>query len=133
ASRQDLANSEGFELQQELLIKTVLTRKGTADPVLREARLVPTTPIDIPVREEVSPLPDLVSEAYRNRPELEEGRLQIANSEISLKGSRNGLLPELDLVGAMQNSGLAGQFNPLGLPDSTVISSGQQGLTGGFG
>jgi outer membrane protein len=130
ASRQDLANSEGFELQQELLLKTVLTRKGTADEALREARIVPTTPIDIPVREQVIPVPDLVSEAYRNRPELEEGRLQVANSEISLKGSRNGLLPELDLVGAVQNSGLAGQLNPLSTATSVPTDPA---LIGGFG
>ena len=134
ASRQDLANSEGFELEQELLLKIVLTRKGTADPALREARLVPTTPIDIPVGEEVTPVPDLVSEAYRNRPELEEGRLQIANSEISLKGSRNGLLPELDLVAAMQNSGLAGQLNPLSMPTSVgPVTTNDPALIGGFG
>jgi outer membrane protein TolC len=134
ASRQDLANSEGFELQEELLLKTVLTRKGTADPALREARLVPTTPIDIPVREEVTLVPDLVSEAFRNRPELEEGRLQILNSEISLKGSRNGLLPELDLVGAVQNSGLAGQLNPLSAPTSVgPVTTNDPALIGGFG
>jgi outer membrane protein TolC len=33
--------------------------------------------------------------------------LQIEGSEISLEGSRNELLPELDLVGVAQNSGLA--------------------------
>jgi outer membrane protein len=130
ASRQDLANSEGFELQQELLLKTVLTRKGTANEALREARIVPTTPIDIPVREQVVPVPDLVSEAYRNRPELEEGRLQVANSEISLKGSRNGLLPALDLVGAVQNSGLAGQLNPLSTATGVPTDPA---LIGGFG
>lgn len=129
SSRQDLANSEGFELQQELVLKNVLTRTGTSDPLLREARILPTTPIDIPEREQVQPIQDLISTAFKNRPEIEEGHLQIANSEISLKGSRNGLLPELDLVGVAQNTGLAGQLNPLAIPG--VIAD--PALLGSFG
>ncbi len=87
ASRQDLANSEGFELQQELIMKTVITRRGTADPVLREARIVATTPNEVPATEDVRPVQDLVMQALANRPEIEEARLQIANSRISLQGS----------------------------------------------
>ena len=136
SARQDLANSEGFELQQELIVKTVLTRRGTADPLIREARIVSTTPIDVPAREEIRPVQDLVEQAYRNRPELDEARLQITNSHISLQGSRNALLPGLDLVGAAQNSGLGGQLNPLaqtGIGGSSFTSSGDQPFTGGFG
>ncbi|HLJ50111.1 MAG TPA: TolC family protein [Bryobacteraceae bacterium] len=137
ASRQDLANSQGFELEQELIIKTVLTKRGTADPLIREARIVATTPIDIPAQEEVRPVQDLVSEAFRNRPEIQEAQLQIANSQISLRGSRNGLLPELDIVGAAQNSGLGGALNPLApatSPGSTgLITSSSPTFLGGFG
>lgn len=138
AARQDLANSEGFELQQELIVKTVLTRRGTADPLIREARIVTTTPIDVPEREEVRPVQDLVDQAYRNRPELDGARLQIASSRISLQGSRNELLPQLDLVGVAQNSGLAGQLNPLapvtpGAGGTGLIATPDQTFTGGFG
>lgn len=128
SARQDLANSEGFEQQQELVLKNVLSRRGTADTLLREARIVPTTPIDVPAREQVQPIQDLVVTAYKNRPELEEGRLQVTNSEISLKGSRNAMLPDIGLVIAAQNSGLAGQLNPL-VPPSIVDPA----LLGGFG
>jgi hypothetical protein len=44
---------------------------------------------------------------------LEEAPLQISNSHISLEGSRNELLPELDLVGIAQNAALTGQANSL--------------------
>jgi outer membrane protein TolC len=128
SARQDLANSEGFEQQQELVLKNVLSRRGTADTLLREARIVPTTPIDVPAREQVQPIQDLVATAYKNRLELEEGRLQVTNSEISLKGSRNAMLPDIGLVIAAQNSGLAGQLNPL-VPPSIVDPA----LLGGFG
>jgi outer membrane protein TolC len=128
SARQDLANSEGFEQQQELMLKNVLSRRGTADALLREARIVPTTPIDVPAREVVQPIQGLAATAYKNRPELEEGRLQVANSQVSLKGSRNAMLPDVDLVIAAQNSGLAGQLNPLVSP--SVIDPA---LLGGFG
>jgi outer membrane protein TolC len=107
AAQQDRITSEGFVLQQELLLKTVLTRRGTADPLLRTARIVPTSSISIPAADESRPVDDLVKEALANRPEVAAAGLQIEGGQISLEGSRNELLPELDLVGVAQNSGLA--------------------------
>jgi outer membrane protein TolC len=135
ASRQDLANSQGFELQQELLVKTVLTRRGTADPLLRDARIVATTPIDVPATEDIRPVQDLVTNAFSNRPELQEARLQIANSELYMKGSKNALLPQVDILASAQNSGLAGALNPLASTSNTSTGSAipDQTFVGGFG
>ena len=119
AARQDLANSRGNLRQQELILKTILTRRGTADPMIRDAHLQPTTLIEIPAQEPVQVSADLVATALRGRPEMEEARLQIQNSHIALEGSRNQLLPELDLVAIGQNSAMAGQLNPL--PDTSAI------------
>ena len=50
--------------------------------------------------------------------------MQVANSEISLKGSRNLLLPDVGLVVAAQNNGMAGDLNPLsvtGIYDPALI------------
>jgi outer membrane protein len=127
AAQQDLANSEGYELQQELIVKTLLSRRGTADAALREARVLATTPIDIPATDDIKPIPELVSEAYRYRPELEEGRLELSNGKITMEGSRNELLPELDLIATAQNSGLAGQSNSL-LPAGSAPPSAVGGL-----
>jgi outer membrane protein TolC len=119
AARQDLVNSQGNELQQELILKSVLTRRGTADALVRAARLTPTTPIEIPAQEPVQVTADLVGQALRARPEMEEARLQIENSHISLEGSRNELLPDLNVVVSGTNSALAGQ--PNALSDSSAI------------
>jgi len=132
AAQQDLANSTGNLRQQELIVKTVLTRRGTADQMVHDSHLQPTTPIDIPTQEPVQVPGDLLAEAFRGRPELQEARLQIENSHISLEGSRNELLPELDLVATGQNSALAGQPNAL----APVTASGGMataGPTGGVG
>lgn len=90
---------------------TVLTRRDGADPVLQSAGIIPTDTPEIPAVEPVQPLEDQIAEALRNRPELQEARLQIENSHIGLKGSRNALLPELNLIATAQNSGLNGQSN----------------------
>jgi outer membrane protein len=134
ASRQDLANSQGFELQQELLMKTVLTKRGTSDPLIREARIVTTTPIDVPATEDVRPIQDMLADAFGNRPELEEARLQIANSELSMKGSKNALLPQVDILASAQNSGLAGSLNPFSSTSgSNLASTPNETFVGGFG
>jgi outer membrane protein TolC len=111
AATQDLASSEGYVKQQELILKSVLTRRLT-DPMVTGIRIVPTDLITIPERDEVRPIQDLIAQAVRNRPELESARLQIENSNISLEGSRNELLPELNLIGSAGSAGLSGYPNP---------------------
>jgi len=112
-SRQDLINARGLLEEQEAILKTVLTRRGNQDPEVAGARIVPTDTLTIPEKEEVRPMQDLLTEAVANRPDLDQARLQIQNSEIGLEGSRNLLRPEVDLVGVVQNTGLAGAVNPL--------------------
>lgn len=115
-SRQDLTNSESLVLQQELLIKNVLTRNGGIDDLLREVRIVPLDHIQVPAQEAIGPVQDLVATALDHRPDIAQARLQLENSEISLKGSKNELLPQLNLFGTMQNNGLAGTTNSAAPP-----------------
>jgi outer membrane protein TolC len=124
-SRQALITAEGLVRQQELIVKTALTRRGLANPQLLAAHIVPTDTLTVPERENVQALPDLVGEAIRNRPDLAGAGLQVENSEISLKGSLNALKPQLDLVGTVQNNGIAGDLNPLaGTPTGAVTPGG---------
>lgn len=126
ASRQALITAEGLVRQQELIVKTALTRRGLANPAVLAARIIPTDPLMVPEQKD-QPLESLVQMAVRNRPDLASAGLQVENSEIGLKGSLNALRPQLDLVGTVQNSGLAGQLNPL-------LGTSSQGLTvGGYG
>jgi len=60
-----------------------------------------------------------VAQALKDRPEMEEARVEISNSHIALEGSKNQLLPELDLVATGYNSALARQPNPL--PDNSPV------------
>ncbi|HEX8985885.1 MAG TPA: TolC family protein [Bryobacteraceae bacterium] len=130
AGQQDLANSQGLEREQELIVKTVLTRRGTSDPAIRAARVVPTTPIPALGTEQVEPIQDLLDQAFKNRPDLASAEVQLSNSRIALEGSRNNLLPDVSLVASASNAGLAGDRNVL-LPAGGAGPS--PAFIGGFG
>ncbi len=133
-SRQDLTNSQHLVLQQELLLKNVLTRTGNSDPLLHAARIVPLDRIEIPAQEDVQPVQDLLAKAMEARPDLAQARIQIDNSNVSLRGSKSALLPELDFIGSIQNSALSGQVNNATSPaGSPLTRTPDPFFIGGFG
>ncbi|MEP6717228.1 MAG: TolC family protein [Terriglobia bacterium] len=134
AARQDLSNSEGFLRQQELILKNALSRDPGGDPAVHAARIIPTDPLvvdDLPTQ----PAEELVKIAFESRPDFQAAKLQQENSEITLKGSRNALLPQLDLVANMSNSGLAGASNPnyAAIASTGPAGSGLLGYNEGYG
>jgi len=122
--RQDVINAEGLLEEQEAIVKNVITRRTANDPDLITARIIPTDSIDVPATDEIRPIQDLLSQAYANRPDLQQAGLQVENSQISIEGSRNALLPEIDLVGIAQNNALAGQANLFGTNTDTTFIGG---------
>jgi outer membrane protein TolC len=112
-SRQALIVAQGLVRQQELILKTAITRGGLTNPDVLAAHIIPTDTLTVPDQDSTAALADLVAEAIRNRPDLAGARIQLENSEISLKGSLNAVKPQLDLVGTVQNAGMAGDLNPL--------------------
>ncbi len=135
ASRQDLINSQGLLEEQEAILKNVLTRRGNEDPEVRNAKIIPTDSFNVPTSEETRPIEELLSDAYKNRPDVGQEGLQVANTELVLKGSRNNLRPELDLIANVQNNALAGTVNPLapGAPDPQLIGGYGSALAQLFG
>jgi outer membrane protein len=83
--------AQGLVRQQELIVMTAITRGGLANPQLLAAHIIPTDSLTVPEKDTFQPLPDLVGQALRNRPDLAGAGIQVDNSEISLKGSLNGL------------------------------------------
>ncbi len=113
AREQDLTVAETNVLQQETIIKNVLSRTGVASPSIAEARIVPTDSIKLPDVEQVQPVQDLVDQSLSERPELAQSRLNLENSQINLAGSRNGLLPTINAFAELTNHAQAGQINSL--------------------
>jgi outer membrane protein TolC len=132
-ARQALSNSESLVLEQELILKNALTRTGTAEAQIAAARIVPTDRIEVPENEQLSSLDDLVATALQNRPDLAAGQVQIENTQIALKGSRNALRPSLNLVASVQGNGLAGLVNTYPIPGVTFTPSIDPNFVGGYG
>jgi len=121
SARLDLERARGSMEEQEAILKVVLTRRGGEDAAVRDARLVaiaPTTPPADPALDEEP----LVSTALDRRPDQALANLQIANSELLLKGALNALKPQVDLNAFAQNNGLAGEYSTLSsLQDATFV------------
>jgi outer membrane protein len=128
-NRQAFISAQGLVEQQELIVKTAITRRGLANPAIRSAHLIATDTVTIPKTEPASPVEDLIGEALRNRPDLAQAGIQVQNSQISLKGSLNALRPELDVVGTVQNGGLSGDVNAAAI----ALTPGATLYPGGYG
>ena len=129
STRQDLINARGLREEQEAILKNVVTR--TQDLELRSAHIVPTDTLTIPDKDEIQPIQDLIQQALSRRPDIGQAFLQVENSRIGLEGSRNATLPEVDLVGIMQNNGLAGQTTGfVANPNAGQLAGGYGGVLG---
>ncbi len=118
ASReQDLTTSETNVLQQETILKNAISRNGVASPTISEVRIVPTDRIRMPEVEPVQPIQDLTSRAIQSRPELAQTQIQLDNSRIALKGTKNSLLPTIDAFVDLRNRGQAGSISQLPYKD----------------
>ncbi len=116
SSQQALTQAETQLLQQETLLKNALSRTGVASLLIADARIVPTDRIYVPPTEEIQPIQDLIEMALKNRPDVAQAEIQIQNTKLGLQGSRNNLLPSLDVIADFRNNALVGQINKLPIP-----------------
>lgn len=107
---------------QELLMKNALSRT-IVDPTLVEARVVPTSKMELPAQEAVVPTQDLINAALTNRADLVEQRITLKNTEISNEGVRNVLRPSLDLFAYYGGSGVGGAQNSFATCSATNNTS----------
>jgi outer membrane protein len=132
-AEQDLINSQGLVEQEEAILKRVMTRTIPRDSTLAAAHIICTDTLAVPPAEDLSTLKSTVPGALATRPDVASAKLQVDGSKVALKGSRNALLPELDLFGTAMNSGLSGQMNPDETMMSSVTIPPDRSQTGGFG
>ncbi len=128
--QRDLLVAQSLVRQQSEILKDYLTRSNESR--LQDVLIEPTEPLGLPDSQSNRPLDALVAEALQARPDLAQARIQLQNSEISLRGSRSALLPALDLVASVRNSGLAGSVNDAAL-GSFGVTAPAAFLTGGYG
>jgi outer membrane protein len=117
-SERDLVISQTGLQQQEVQLKNLISRTGSADPVLAQVQIVPVDRIVVPDKDDLPPLKELVQKALADRSDLAAERAGVTTAEVSALGTRNGVLPSLQVFGTESHAGLAGT-------PRTVISQGR--------
>jgi HAE1 family hydrophobic/amphiphilic exporter-1 len=104
-----------LELRQAELLRARATYRTASDrlkslindPALATRSNALIVPADRPVAEPlVYNIADVIETALRQRPELQEARLQVERADIVVRVARNDLLPKLNLVAGVQTNGL---------------------------
>jgi outer membrane protein len=125
-AEQDLIISKTNLQLQQLVTKNALTRTLPSNSPVVLAEVIPTDTIQIPDEENLPPVDELVQQALTHSPGYLQQKINLQNNEINIKGTNNGLLPVIDLVGFYGASAIAGLQNPLAtcVPPATPANSG---------
>ncbi|HEY7305022.1 MAG TPA: TolC family protein [Bryobacteraceae bacterium] len=132
SSQQDLVISQTTLQQQEIQLKDVISRDGLADPIIREAQIIPLDHIEVPEKDNLPPLKELVATALANRPDLAAEKLSLVNSQTNALGTSNAVLPQLAVLLSATQSGLAGSPRSVPLPPDEQGQFGPGPLPAGF-
>jgi outer membrane protein len=131
-TERDLVVSQTSLQQQEVQLKSQLSRTGVRDPVLASVQIVPLEPIVVPDNDDLPPLADLVHRAVTSRSDLAAEQAGVTASGISALGTKNGILPSLQVFAAESQAGLAGTPRRAG-PPSARLQSADPYFVGGVG
>ncbi len=98
---------------QQLIMKQAISR-NLDDPGFAAAAIIPTDRVSLEkTPEEDKSVDELVQETYANSPNVEQALLQLKNQEITLKSTKNALLPVLDVYAFYGAEALGGSKSPL--------------------
>lgn len=129
SSEQALVASEvGLEQEQNSL-KSVLSRTGSADPVLTEVSIIPLDRIDVPQEETLPSVKDEVALAMRNRVDIASQKQHLEVDRLTGLGTANGVRPQLAGIASASTSGTAG--TPQYVPQGALPAGGGSGSTSG--
>lgn len=116
--------AQGLVRQQEVVLKSQLSREGTADPMFGSLPIVATDPIIIPPSDDLQSLDTLAKAAMSTRPDFAQASLQVETGEIALKGSQNAIKPQIDVIGNFQTRGSTEMpFSAIGTPGTGLINA----------
>jgi outer membrane protein len=111
-SKQLFGIAQATAQQQENLLKNAISRNGLEDSLLDAAQVVTLDHIEVPDQDNLPSLRDLVAKAVANRPDVALAKINDEVSEISAKGTANGVLPSLQAFAAVSATGLSGTSAP---------------------
>jgi len=108
----DLAIARQNVLQKESVLKDAITR--TPDPEIESAEIVTLDRLEVPEKDDLPPLRELVASALKKRPDVAVSQFRLQTQAMALPGTENPLLPNLILQAQTYNRGASGtaQFQP---------------------
>jgi len=135
-NRQNLIVAQTLHLQDQQALKNFISKNPLA-PNFVNVEIVPT---DLPLRPEAieaASFEEAVKEAFAKRPELQESAINLLNSAIDVKATRNALLPTATLTAQYGTVGLAGnQTQRTGttttIAGAPVVDANGQPVAGSF-
>jgi outer membrane protein TolC len=113
STESDLVGSQTNLAQDEVKLKNLISRTGSADPVLRSVRIVPLDRIVMPEKDELPPIQDMLQQAMANRADLAAEKLTEQIAEVNSIGTKNGLLPSAVTFFTESAAGLSGTSKPI--------------------
>src|SRR5438105_1071911 len=129
AERDLVLAQTNFQIQG-IALKNLLAKR--IDPELESAEIVTTDPLPVPRESDIPVLQDVLTEAFRSRPDLQVAQMNLLNEQISSQYTTNNLLPTGDVFGQYASSGLQGNCivtaratcNTTGLALGTLVPAG---------
>jgi outer membrane protein len=121
-NRQNLIVAQTLQLQDQQALKNAISKNPLA-PNYVNVEIIPT---DLPSRPEAIEAPsfeEAVKEAFAKRPELQEEAINLLNSAIDVKATRNALLPTATLTAQYGTVGLAGNQTRLTGTTTTIAGA----------
>jgi outer membrane protein TolC len=123
-SQQDLVVSQATLEQGQVSLKNVLSRNGLFDPLIKDVEIITLDRIEVPEKDDIPPMKDLIATAMANRPDLEVDRLNVINANTSALGTKNGVLPQAGVIGGATNGGTSGTPQIVALGGASGLSPG---------
>lgn len=112
-SQTDLVIAQTTQQQDELALKSLLSRTGVAEPLLQAVQIVPLDHIDVPDTDDLPPFNQLVEQAKTNRVDIAAERMNMHVSELNALGTASAVRPQLAGFVSLSNAGLAGASKPV--------------------
>jgi len=117
SSQFDLVQAQGLYRQQEVILRNEIIRPGAAAFRTSFSTIVPTDRITVSDSLEPLNVEQLEVEGLASRPDLAQAHLQVSSGRISVQGSRNYVLPQLNVYANVETRGSSEQsYEPLGSP-----------------
>lgn len=115
ASRQqDLLTAQNTFAQDSQSMKSLISKSFNGE--IATASINPTDHLPEPHPNDIPPFAQALSEALKNRPEVQQAEMNLQNQRITIQSARNSLLPTLDAYAVLSPQGQAGEFGPAFTP-----------------